>query len=522
MAWQQALPHRRIGFAQQGGKTVKQQQNEARLPVREENAPDFPLAAQYLRFLQTAGVDVSAILAAGEGLAMQDEALAGCPCPEEQERPFLSVVVCTQGACPARLREVLLCLAAQTCQRFEVLLVGWNVPPQQQETLAQIQRELVPPMREKTRYLSMEDGAYAAVLNRAFAEAAGQYIAILPEGDLVLAHWAESVLAGAQAMPGAVVHSYAVAQRWCWGPQPDALCAVDAPQNTWCAPFDARRQAVQNACPAASLAFPRALFHRAGLRFDEGLQFAPVWDFLMCAANIAGVVDVPEITSIRRCWQQTDGAGDTPVGAETCEIYEGDGCDAAEEGRQREEEFARVRRRIAERPQLLAPGMGAPPLPRSEEPVPGAALYLDTGGGFADTQLLCVPSEAQMPRFHYIYTLPAGVGPVQRFRFDPAEYGELLLRELEIVLVLQDGQRHRIPHSAVGGNARLLDGVFYCMQYLDPQLHFEVPAGMQVQAVEISGHMVPPGHEDKLAFWSAVQQEGAPASFWQRVKDKLR
>lgn len=82
--------------------------------------------------------------------------------------PFLSVVTRTQGKRLHALRETLLCLAAQTCTDFEILIVAHKVAPELQPALGQVLEQLPDWLRARTRRLAVDEGGRTRPLNVGF------------------------------------------------------------------------------------------------------------------------------------------------------------------------------------------------------------------------------------------------------------------------------------------------------------------------------------------------------------------
>ncbi|MFA5899539.1 MAG: glycosyltransferase family A protein [Hyphomicrobium sp.] len=255
-------------------------------------------------------------------------------------RPFLSVVTRTQGRRPDELREVLLCLGAQTCRDFEHLIVAHKVSVEERRGIEQAIDELPAWQRVETRIVDVDQGGRSRPLNVGFGEAKGAYISILDDDDIVFGHWVETFKRLAEENFGRVVRTMCVAQR------NEKLAVLGKAATSAVGKFDIRfsvewdeaRQLLTNATPNHSLAFPRGCFHDLKLRFDESLNTVEDWDFMMQAANILGVSSVREITAIYRLW---DNATSSHTEHDDAEWVRGTDV---------------VRRRLAEQPFLMESG----------------------------------------------------------------------------------------------------------------------------------------------------------------------
>lgn len=220
--------------------------------------------------------------------------------------PFLSIVTRTQGRRLDTLRDVLLCLSAQTCQSFELLVVGHKVEADVARRIERVIDDTHEHMRNKIRFIKVHDGNRTRPLNVGFEHARGQYIAILDDDDIVLGHWVEEFKALATKNPGRVLRSGVVAQKWkpvspSFGST--SVRATGGMQPDYPSEFDFFQHLIQNYTPPVSMAVPRCGFQDLGIRFDESLTTTEDWDFLMRMVNVCGAASDAEITSIYRQWQ---------------------------------------------------------------------------------------------------------------------------------------------------------------------------------------------------------------------------
>ena len=255
-------------------------------------------------------------------------------------RPFLSVVMRTQGRRLDTLRDALLCLTAQSVMDFEVLVIGHKLGDEQRLKVERIIEDLPETIRSIVHLHRIDEGERAAPLNFGFELAKGEYIAILDDDDLVMANWVETFLKLGREHPGRVLRAITVRQ--------DAV-PVETSFSHKSAKFVASPVAydrefhlfdhlIGNRSPTCSLAFPRGAFHDLGIRFLETLTTCEDWDFLMRVALICGVASEPEVTSIYRWW----------VGAESSQTLHN-----KEEWRRN---HAIILDRIDNAPAFLAPG----------------------------------------------------------------------------------------------------------------------------------------------------------------------
>ena len=227
------------------------------------------------------------------------------PVDHASEGTFLTVVTRTQGERIESLRETLLCLSAQTCQDFEVLVVGHKLTLERQLAVERVISDLHESIRVRTRLVKVDKGERAAPLNAAFAHARGSYVAMLDDDDLVFGHWVETFKDLREKNPGKIQRSTAVSQVW------DRVGAESGTTATRCMggygseypeSFDLLDHLVQNRSPLHSLAFPRSVFSDLGYRFDETLTTAEDWDFIVRVAPLTGVACSAEVTCVYRRW----------------------------------------------------------------------------------------------------------------------------------------------------------------------------------------------------------------------------
>ncbi|MCP3043457.1 methyltransferase domain-containing protein [Xanthomonas euvesicatoria] len=223
----------------------------------------------------------------------------------EQKRPFLTIVTRTQGRRLDTLRDVLLCLSAQTCQDFEALIIGHKLSAEVSLQVERVIEDTNEEMRRKVRFVKVHEGNRTRPLNVGFEQARGEYIAILDDDDIVLGHWVEEFYNLATKLPGRVLRSGVVAQTWkqvrpSYGST--SVRAVSGMQADFAPDFDFLQHLIQNQTPPVSMAVPRCSFQELGIRFDESLSTTEDWDFLMRTANICGATSSSEITSIYRKW----------------------------------------------------------------------------------------------------------------------------------------------------------------------------------------------------------------------------
>ena len=219
--------------------------------------------------------------------------------------PFLTVVTRTLGDRIESLRETLLCLSAQSCQDFEVLVVGHKLTLERQLNVERVISDLHESIRVRTHLVKVDKGERAAPLNAAFSRASGRYVAMLDDDDLVFGHWVETFKELHEKNPGKIQRSTAVSQVWDRvGSDAQSLATrcMGGYGSEYPETFDLLDHLVQNRSPLHSLAFPRSVFSDLGFRFDDSLTTAEDWDFIVRVAPITGVACSTDVTCVYRRW----------------------------------------------------------------------------------------------------------------------------------------------------------------------------------------------------------------------------
>lgn len=224
-----------------------------------------------------------------------------------KEVPFLSVITRTQGRRPSTLRDVLLSLAAQTCDDFELIVVGHKLTPESRLLVERLIEDTPQYLRDRIRLLLVERGNRTAPLNDGFEAATGRYVAILDDDDLPMAHWVETFKDLAKTEPGCVLRAVAVKQECDEVITSSALVAAPRAIGGFSKEYPSRFNWLEhlrvNQTPPIALAFPRTAFADLNIRFDETLTTTEDWDFLMRVVAVCGAASSPAVTCIYRWWK---------------------------------------------------------------------------------------------------------------------------------------------------------------------------------------------------------------------------
>lgn len=227
---------------------------------------------------------------------------------EREDAPFLSVVIRTVGRRIETLRESLLCLTAQTCQDFEIVIAGHNLDVRRQIAVEQLIAELQESVRIRTRLITVDGGGRSAPLNSGFLSAEGRYVVAFDDDDLVFGNWVETFKSLEEVNPGQLLRATAAAQDWDRIRGGDAVAsrAISGMRMLYPDKFELIAHLVENRTPLHSIAFPRVLFSNLGYRFDPELSTAEDWDLIIRVAPLSGVASSKAITALYRLWKCGD------------------------------------------------------------------------------------------------------------------------------------------------------------------------------------------------------------------------
>ena len=261
------------------------------------------------------------------------------PASTEIDR-FLSIVMRTQGRRIQELREALLCLNAQSCQDFEVLVVAHKTNLAEQKAVEVVIDDQPPALRERIRLVLLDRGRRSAPINAGIEAATGRYVAIFDDDDVVMGDWVKEFLDAEREHGGRILRTIALKQ----GATVDTvrglpgIRSTTAPEAAYDTDFSLAGHLVANQSPPIGWIFPRSLATHFGLSYDDSMTTTEDWEFLLRAAQIAGVTDIGRGTAIYRWWETRESSRTAHPEDEWAQ-------------NQRE-----IERRIDSRPFLLPPG----------------------------------------------------------------------------------------------------------------------------------------------------------------------
>ncbi len=226
------------------------------------------------------------------------------------EVPFLSVLVRTQGKRWETLQETLLCLAAQTCDDFEVVVLVHDPEPGVAGGIEALVTELHPSFSRRVRVLEVQGGGRCRPLNVGVREARGHYLATLDDDDLVFAHWVETMRTAAEQAPGHAVRVAVAAQQieatpGAWAGE-DGYEVISRPRVDYPLTFDHVEHLRDNFTPNNGYAVPRWVVTDLGQGWDESLPVLEDWDHLLRSAAVCGVASVPTVAAMIRVWANAE------------------------------------------------------------------------------------------------------------------------------------------------------------------------------------------------------------------------
>jgi hypothetical protein len=265
--------------------------------------PDTPVPATALTDLLTAlrrtAPPDGAIAPALEALA--SAVIAGI----EDGHPFLTVLIRTRGDRPETLRDSLLCLASQTDDDFEVVLLVHDVDDAGAAVTGLVD-EYPASFSSRVRVLPVSGGGRSRPLNVGLAEARGRYITVFDDDDIVFGHWVEVFHDLAREHPGRILRAGAATQNVTaesWARGETGIRSLTRVSAEYDPEFDPFHHLSVNHTPFMSYAFPAVLFRGFGLTFDESLPVLEDWDMLLRGSAICGVAESPIPTSVYRRWE---------------------------------------------------------------------------------------------------------------------------------------------------------------------------------------------------------------------------
>jgi glycosyltransferase involved in cell wall biosynthesis len=226
--------------------------------------------------------------------------------PQTMDRPFLTVLLRTQGRRIEPFKDALLCLAAQTDRDFEVIVLEHDAIEENASDVRDVISRQPANFARRIRLIEVSGGTRAKPLNEGVRASNGQYIAVFDDDDLVFANWVEEFHRAAREGHGRLLRSVVANQKVSpelWPQDHDGFRTSSWPAAEYPAEFHQLEHLLVNYSPFMSWAFPRSLFFTVGLRFDEELTVCEDWDVILRGSLLCGVDEIEALTAIYRRWE---------------------------------------------------------------------------------------------------------------------------------------------------------------------------------------------------------------------------
>ena len=230
-------------------------------------------------------------------------------------RPFITVVVRTQGTRIEQLRLALVSVANQKFSDFEVVVVGHSMAENAVADLENMLGELPLELRTKLSVEFVKGGLRSTPINHALKTFQGRYITFLDDDDEVYPNWLNVFFDLSQAEPGKILRSQAATQEFSWELMEGKFTSSPESElsQPWSPQFSLLDHILGNQSPFMTLAFPRILHDHYRMTFDESLSTTEDWDFLLRAAGIVGVANSLDVTAVYKRWQGFSTSADIPT-----------------------------------------------------------------------------------------------------------------------------------------------------------------------------------------------------------------
>lgn len=221
---------------------------------------------------------------------------------------FLSVVIRTQCRRWEQLQDAILCLAAQTDQDFEIVVMLHDVDELRAEQLRNFLQSYPEEFHRRIKMRHVSGGGRSRPLLESIALIEGEYVAFFDDDDLLMANWVEAFRSTATSAPGRVLRANVAIQlnrMEQWGSSAAGQRTVGAASAEYMDHFQLLDHFKVNHTPFMGVAFPVTFFSFWGESFDESLLVCEDWDILMRAAGLLGVESSSEMTAVYRQWENT-------------------------------------------------------------------------------------------------------------------------------------------------------------------------------------------------------------------------
>lgn len=396
----------------------------------------------------------------------------------DENRPFLSVIMRTQGKRPDMLTEALLCLCGQSDADFELLITGHNLDKDGYASVQSIINEQPDWFRAKIRYIDVRGGSRATPLNRGFEEAKGKYVSIFDDDDLVFDNWVSEFRKASENNEGKILHTYSLLQDWevVGKKYNNTPISMSSPDKSLCEDYYLIKQLLINICPTLALAYPTYPFKRLGIHFDESLNTTEDWDFLMRTAFVTGIANNPVATSIYRKWQNAENSQTQHSQDEW------------------DKNYFNILKRFKSIPILFDKDSIEKTIDASlrsgrHENSLSARLFFDDNSGFNASRVL-KPVQDFDEKWQHIFDF-SNVGKISKIRIDPFDDGRFALFDIQIKVAYEDGSWDSFGYKQIKTNGYKRRKTIVFLKD-DPQLIVNLGSSKKVKRVYYKAEIIRP------------------------------